>query len=255
MSGVGGVYEPMWMGQSQGQGRSAANEEDDFMDLGVPSGLPIRSSRSYDRSMSIPSEGSQGQLGATRSACANGGASGESPSLPPKLGRANSRQIKIQGFTRREPQPGTDIPPLPAPPSAARRFARSASHQQDSTTANTTLQRPQRLPHSQSVDGSAPNKGGVTSPQSRGRGGGGDGSSPGGFNRSVSSPNATAAAPTMPQVNGRVTSPMAAAEATTPGGAVGGGRTRRSLPAFNPEGGAVPEVSDDPFPMSPGYDL
>ena len=245
----------MWMGQSQGQGqsRSAANEEDDFMDLGVPSGLPIRSSRSYDRSMSIPSEGSQGQPGATRSPGAGGGASGESPSLPPKLGRANSRQIKIQGFTRREPEPGTDVPPLPAPPSAARRFARSASQQQESTV-NTTPQRPQRLPHSQSVDGSAPSRGGVTSPQSRGRGGGGSGSA-GGFNRSVSSPNATAAAPTMPQVNGRVTSPLAGAEATTPGVSAGGGRTRRSLPAFNPEGGAVPEVSDEPFPMSPGYDL
>ena len=71
----------------------------------------------------------------------------------------------------------------------------------------------------------------------------------------MSSPNATAAAPTTPRINGRVTSPLAASEPTTPVGAAGGGRGRRTLPAFNPEGGAVPEVSDDPFPMSPGYDL
>ena len=117
----------MWMGlsqgQTQGQGRSqsTANEEDDFMDLGVPGGLPIRSSRSYDRSMSTPGVVPQGQTGAVRSPGASS-ASGDSPSLPPKLGRANSRQIKIQGYSAREPEPGRDIPPLPAPPSAARRF-------------------------------------------------------------------------------------------------------------------------------------
>ena len=140
---MGELYEPMWMGgQGQSQGQSqAANQDDDYM---VPATLPIRSSRSYDRSMSIPGGVGivQGQGQEMGSPSSPSSASGANPSLPPKVGRADFRSIKIKGFRESEPQ--SDIPPLPAPPSAVRRFTRTASQQEMTTrtTPNTTPQRP-----------------------------------------------------------------------------------------------------------------
>ena len=154
-TGVGGLYEPLRMcteGQAQGQSE-VANQDEDFMDLGVPSTLPIRSSRGYDRSMSTPGGAgvaqSQGQsAGSPRSPDAS--ASDANPALPPKIGRQDSRQVKIRGFSTREPEPQTDtVPALPAPPSAARRFARSASQQGPTSPVMPTtpnIATPQRPP-------------------------------------------------------------------------------------------------------------
>ena len=200
-SGVGGLYEPVWMGtegQAQGQSRGqseAANQDEDFMDLGVPSTLPIRSSRSYDRSMSIPSGAgvAQGQGQSVGSPSSPGAsASNANPALPPKIGRQDSRQVKIRGFSTREPEPQTDtVPALPAPPSAARRFARSTS-QQGSTTPATPA-----TPTTPTTPSTATPQRPPTEAERRAA-----------FSRAASTPAHTAASPTtLVTPNGRATSP------------------------------------------------
>ena len=221
-SGVGGLYEPTWMGQCQSQ---TACEEDDFMDLGVPGSLPIRSSRSYETAVSTFGEVFQGQSGVELGPphTSSGSALPADLPFPLKEKRVDSRPINIKGFTTREQEPVPDIPALPGPPSAARRFTRSASRQQESTA-----ERHQRLPTNNE-----------TSVDVRGI-----------LTHSVSTP---AAASLTTPTNGRATSPVTASESATPAGVVG--NRSLSLTPFSAEEGTAAVVSDEPIPMSPGYDL
>ncbi len=153
-SGAGGLYEPMWV---EGQGlvdASSANQnnDDDFMDLGAPGNLQIRSSRNYD-------ERTQGLT--------NSGASGsEPPELPSTIGRQDSRSIKIKGFSSTEPP--TAVSPIGAnPPSASRRFERSASLQTPPTSGGqdpAAVQRAHYLPRQASTPTAATPQRRVSSP-------------------------------------------------------------------------------------------
>lgn len=248
------------------------------MDLGAaPTVLPFRSSRSYERSRSVPgllSDASQGQVSAQGLASATGSGSAVAavgaspgPALPPKQ---QSRPVKVKGFATREAEPGSYVPiPLVAPPSAVRRFQRSSSLQQDAGSA-TTPARPQTFSPGGVGGPGSPGVGLVTPPPRPAP----PGSTPTTPSRTPGTPGSGGATPRLngatgwtpgttgpgtPGSPGGATSPPPWSPQTpsTPGtpGASPGGPTprRRILPPFSPgAAAAAPVVSDDPFP---GYDV